>query len=467
MNNQTTYDVIVIGAGVGGSYFAQEMAQSGRRTLVLEAGSSFTRTTYPRQEIDSNSRLYWGGGIELNTSASLGLLRPKVVGGGSIVNQALVDRFDQNAWDSWKSRSGVDFFNVEAMAPWYEKAEAELIIQEIPAQWRNGNAKIFGEGFEKNGFTCAPLRRAQSGCRFEDGNDCIECLSGCRIDSKQSMPVTTLRRALKAGAHLVSDFEVLSVTHDDDLSTVTGRWKGSREYTFKAKKIMLGGGAIGNSRLLLNSGFGKRIPALGHNFYTHPQYMVLGLYDKEINAQKGPLQSFKSYDPNFRLKGFKLENVFAPPVAISMLVPKFGKLHQSKMKRITQMACIEVAIRDTNPGTITVNGQGRAVVKKELNEVDEQRKQAGMNAIYSIFGTTGAKEVIPGEFGIGLHLMGGCNMGTDGGRSVTAPDFSLHGHKNIIVADSSVFPDAPGINPSLTIMALAKKAAAQVLKEGR
>jgi choline dehydrogenase-like flavoprotein len=467
MNQHLNYDVIIIGAGIGGSFMAQSFAESGRRTLVLEAGSAFTRTSYPRKEIDSNSSLYWGGGVELNTSASLGILRPKVVGGGSIVNQALVDRFDKSAFDSWKSTSGINFFNTKDMAPWYEEAEKELVINEIPAQWRNGNAKIFADGFKANGFICAPLQRAQRECHFADGNDCIECLSGCRIDSKQSMPVTTLRKALKAGCELVSDFEVKKLIYSQDLSSVSGRWSDGREYTFRAKKIVLGGGAIGNSRLLLNSGFKSRLPALGKNFYTHPQFMVLGLYDKEINSHKGPLQSYKSYDPNFRLKGFKLENVFAPPVAISMLIPGFGEKHQSKMKRIAQMACIEVAVRDTNPGEISVNSSGKSIVRKELNGVDLERKAQGMKAIHAIFASTGAQEVIPGDFGIGLHLMGGCNMGVDPRHSVTSPEFTVHGHPNFIVADSSLFPDAPGINPSLTIMALAKKAASSFIKEGR
>lgn len=459
------YDAIVIGAGVSGSFMAQELTQAGWKVLVLEAGSSFSRKTYPKKEIDSNSKLYWGGGVEFNTSASLALLRPKVVGGGSIVNQALLDRFDDNALDSWKSQSGVGFLNKTDLASWYDQAEKELTIQEIAPEWRNGNAKIFADGFKACGFTCAPLQRAQSNCRFEDGNDCIECLSGCRIDSKQSMPVTTLRRALKAGCQLISDFEVQKLEYSKDKQVVGGLWQG-RQYAFSAKKIVMGAGAIGNSRLLLANGFGKALPGLGQHFYTHPQYMVLALYDKEINSHKGALQSYKSYDPNFRIKGFKLENVFAPPVAISMLVPGLGEKHSRVMKQITQMACIEVAVRDTHPGNIKVDGKGKAIVYKELNDVDRQRKKAGMEAIAGIFSATGAKEVIPGDIGIGLHLMGGCGIGTDGAKSVTSPEFTVHGHKNIVIADSSIFPNAPGINPSLTIMALSKKAAHQMIKEG-
>ena len=85
--------------------------------------------------------------------------------------------------------------------------------------------------------------------------------------------------------------------------------------------------------------------------------------------------------------------------------------------------------------------------------------------IDEIFKSTGATQIIHGTMGIGLHLMGGCGMGTDPVRSVVTPDFQLHGFKNIYCADSSIFPNAPGINPSLTIMALSKKAAAQMIKE--
>lgn len=462
-----TYDVIVIGAGVSGSFMAKTLAESGQKVLILEAGSAFTRTNYPRKEIDANSRLYWGGGVELNTSSTLALLRPKVVGGGSIVNQALMDRFDDDALDSWRSQSGVSFFSTAEMASWYEKAEKELHIETISEKYRNGNAKIFADGFQKNGYTCAPLVRAQKNCRFEEGNDCIECLSGCPIDSKQSMPVTILRKALKAGAHIVSDFEVKSLKHSNDLQTVGGLWKKTDAFTFKAKKIVFAAGAIGNSRLLLQNDFKHWLPAIGENFFTHPQYMVLALYNEQINAHKGPLQSYKSYDQGFRKKGFKLENVFAPPVAISMLLPGLASKHQDLMKKITHMACIEVAVRDTEPGKISVGSNGKLHVHKELNSTDLQRRQSGMDAIMSIFHSTGAKQIIPGELGIGLHLMGGCSMGTDGKSSVVAPDFTMHDHKNFFVADSSIFPNAPGINPSLTIMALSMMASDKMVKEAR
>lgn len=456
------YDVIIVGAGVSGSMIAQDLTAKGAKVLVIEAGQSFTRDTYPRNEMDANAKLYWGGGVELNTSATLALLRPKVVGGGSIVNQALMDRFDDNALDSWRKQSGASFFSSAGLAPWYEAAESQLAIMQIPEKDRNGNAEIFADGFKANGYICKPLQRAQKDCHFEMGNDCIECLAGCRIDSKQSTTLTTLRRALQGGAHLASSCEVEKVTALKDEVKVEGRTRAGAPFFFSARKLVLAAGAIGNSRLLLNSAFKSKLPFLGRGFYTHPQYMVMALYDRHINAHKGPLQTYKSADPGFRLKGFKLENVFAPPVAISMLVPGSGGAHLKRMKEITKMACIEVAVRDTEPGTISVSSSGRSVVRKDLNPLDQDRRAAGLKAIYDIFHATNAREIIPGRLGIGLHLMGGLGLGTDPAKSVVNPDFQLHGFSNIYSADSSIFPNAPGINPSLTIMALSKMCADKI-----
>jgi choline dehydrogenase-like flavoprotein len=461
------YDAIIVGAGVSGSFIANELTQAGMKCVLLEAGKHFDRHTYPRKEVDANAQLYWGGGIELNSDATIGLLRPKVVGGGSIVNQALMDRFDDVALDSWRDVSGVPFLSTEGLAPWYDKAESALCLQEIPAEFRNRNAEIFRQGFDNNGYQWAPLRRAQRDCHFEDGNDCIECLMGCRIDSKQSMPVTVLRQALERGLELIPEIEVQKVSESGGEVSVTGASRGGEARSFRGKILVMASGAIGNSKLLLQSGFAKRLPRLGYNFYTHPQYMHLGVYDEPVNAHKGPLQSLKSADPNFRRGGFKLENVYAPPAAVAMLVPGFGRRHLQEMKQLSHLACIEVAVRDTNPGRIHLNRRGGLVIEKRLNAEDEARRDRGLAAIRNIYLSTGAKRIIAGNVAIGLHLMGGCNLGTDPARSVTSPEFRLHGFKNVYAGDSSVFPNAPGINPSLTIMAIALKAADQILKDAR
>lgn len=457
------YDVVIIGSGCSGSFVAWKLTKSGLSCLLLEAGSYFHAETYPRKEIDSNSKLYWGGGIELNTEATIGLLRPKVLGGGSIVNQALLDRFDDMALDSWTNESGIDFFNQKDLAPYYDTVEEHIASQEIPAKFRNRNAEIFAEGFKNNGFDCAPLVRAQKNCKYEEGNDCIECLGGCRIDSKQSMPITVLKDAIDKGLTIVADFEAQNLMVEQDVCRIKGHFTNGNYGEFSGKKTILAAGSIGNSRLLLNSGF--KHPQIGQKFYTHPQHMVLAMYDEPVNSHKGAFQGFKSNDPNFRKSGFKLENVFAPPVAIAMLLPGFGKKHQEIMRNMSHLACIEVAIRDTNPGRITVNKNGRAIIKKFLNKEDQRRWDKGLHTIKNIFNSTGAQKIIPGNIPIGLHLMGGCSIGVDSNKSVVSPDFKMYENDKIFIADSSLFPNAPGINPSFTIMALSLKASESIEKD--
>lgn len=467
MPSNDRYDAVIIGAGTSGGFIAQALTRAGLRCVVLEAGKDFTRKTYPRKDVDANAQLYWGGGVELTSDAGIGLLRPKVVGGGSIVNGALMDRFDDVAFDSWREASGVEFLTRSQLDPFYDRANQEIVIEEIPEGYRNGNADVFRRGFERNGYRYAALHRAQNNCRYEDGNCCIECLAGCPIESKQSMAVTTLRRAREAGLEVVSEFEAQRVEEAEDEVRITGIAADRSTHTYIGRRLVLAAGAIGNSRLLLASGFATRLPALGHNFYTHPQYMILARYAEAIHSQRGPLQTYKSDDPSFRRNGFKLENVFAPPAAIALLLPAFGARHQELMRNITHLACIEVAVRDTQPGRIRLSSRGLAVVDKKLNDEDRRRRDRGREAIRNIFHSTGAKEILEGSFAIGLHLMGGCNLGLDASKSVTSPEFRLHGSRNIYVGDSSIFPNAPGINPAFTIMALSLMTADQILKDAR
>lgn len=458
------YDVIIVGAGVSGSFIADQLTREGMKVLMLEAGPFLDKDSYPTYEVLTSSKMYWSGGIELNKNASLAFLRPKVVGGGSIVNQALLDRFDEEAFSDWRAKSSISYLNNKDMASWYEKAESKISVQTIPENARNKNAEIFIKGMEKNGFSAKALTRAQSGCEYEKGNDCIECLSGCRIDSKQSMPVTTLKSALSQGLKLIPLFEVKNIKMDKEGVEISGIRNKKDGQKYKAKKLVMAAGAIGNSLLLLRSGLDKSNPAVGENFYTHPQYMSLGVYKEPVNSFKSAFQSVKSDDPKFRKWGFKLENVFAPPAGLAMLVPGHGKNHVSDMKKIPHMACVEVAVRDTNPGKISIDSKGRTVIDKKLNSEDKKRRDKGVEIIHNIFSSTGAEKIIKGNTAIGLHLMGGCVLGTDGRRSVTNPEFNLHSNKNVFIADSSVFPSAPGINPSLTIMALSTMASQNILR---
>jgi choline dehydrogenase-like flavoprotein len=457
-------DIIIIGSGTSGGVLAYYLTKAGAKCLLLEAGKAFSAKTFPNNEMDYSAQLFWNGGMEFNTDVTLAFLRGKCLGGSSVVNQCLLDRFDDFAWDLWRSASNIDFFTSAQMAPHYDEIESKLSIQEIPERHFNRNARLMKEGFEKLGYHWKPLRRGQRDCKIDEGNDCMACLGGCHRDSKQSTLVTFIAWAREMGLEVWPEFHVEYLRATPQSVTVIGTQGEQTRREVSAPKVILAGGALGTTALLLRSGFKAKLPALGQGFSCHPQWMVFGLFDEPIDAHKGAFQAIKSDDARFRRGGFKLENVFAPPIGVALLLPGFGPRHHALMKRYRSMGCMEVAVRDTTPGELVLDRSGRLRIHKKLGAEDRQRRQRGLSVIEEVFRAVGAREIIISSVGLGLHLMGGCPMGTDPKNSVVNERFQLYGFPNIFVADSSIFPAAPGINPALTIMALSRKASQSILQ---
>ncbi|PIQ26609.1 GMC family oxidoreductase [bacterium (Candidatus Blackallbacteria) CG17_big_fil_post_rev_8_21_14_2_50_48_46] len=457
------YDFAIIGSGAGGGVLAHQLHTAGAKCVLLEAGKFFRKETFPRTELEYSPQLFWGGGLEFDTSSKMAFLRGRCVGGTTNLNQCLLDRFDSVAFDDWKRESGVDFFSETGLDPHYSEIENQLHLEKIEARHFNRNTQLFIKGCEKHGFGWAPLRRGQSDCALDQGNDCIGCLGGCHRDSKQSTLVGFIQKAEATGLEIRAEFEVGRIDPTGEGVRIEGLEKGQKT-TLQAKQVILAAGAFGSSKILLQSGFGNQLPTLGKNFSSHPQFMSFGLFKEEINAHKGAFQGVKSQDQHFRKSGFKLENVFGPPISIAMLYPRLGAAHQKFMKNYRKMACIEVAVRDEAIGEIRLGAKGKLAIHKPLTQQDLLRRDQGLGVVNQIFTSLGAEEVMPSPYYFGLHLMGGCKMGVEARESVVAPDFRVHGQQNIFVADSSLFPNAPGINPALTIMALAERLASQLKK---
>jgi choline dehydrogenase-like flavoprotein len=458
------YDVIVIGSGPGGGPVAHHLNKSGAKTLLVEAGKYYRKDTFPRTEAEASAQLYWGGGIEFDKEARMGFLRTRMVGGSSIVFQSLMDRFDDIAFSDWRAESGVDWFTSEHMAPYYDTVEAKLKLHTFSPEERNNNAKRFVAACDELGYKWHNLRRGQDDCGREEGNDCIACLNGCHRDSKQSSMVAYIQEAEQNGLEIATETEITQIVPAAGTVKIYGTKPDGSKVSYEGKKVVLAGGSFGSTKMMLQSGFKKQLPALGKYFSSHPQFMWFGIFDQPIDAHKGYFQTVASKDLNFRKEGFKLENVFAGPVSTALLFSGYGAQHLNWMKKYRNLSCIEVAVRDENVGEIKVTRSGKLEVSKPLTDQDKSRRDKGLNAIRNILTHGGAKEVIEAPMYFGLHLMGGCVMGTDPNKSVVDPEFRVHGQKNIYICDSSIYPNAPGINPSLNIYALSQKLGEQLSK---
>ncbi|WP_163832482.1 FAD-dependent oxidoreductase [Spartinivicinus ruber] len=456
------YDFAIIGTGAAGSTLSYFLSKSGASVCLLEAGKNTPVGQYPTNELHANSQLFWQGGMELNKQANILFLRGKVVGGGTIVNQCLLDRFDRAAFDHFKQHSGINWFTSQEFNQHYSQIEQHIRLEVIPQQHWNGNARLYAKGFEHNHLEYAPLRRGQSQCHNHNINDCIVCLGGCNRQSKQSMVVTFLPKALQQGVHLIDQFHAQQIIYGKPQVVIYGL-QANQPIQVRAKRVIVAAGALGSSELLLTSGFGQSLPALGKGFFCHPQYMLFADMPDPVDAHKGAFQALKSADQRFRQQGFKLENVFGGPIAIAMMKSGYGISHHQFMQRYRHLACIEVAIRDENPGQIKLTRKGQLKIYKTLSDLDNQKAMAGMEQVYNIFASLNPNAIYKPHMPIGLHLMGGCAIGTNPKHAVINENFQLFGYDNIHVVDSSVFPCAPGINPSLSVMALAHRASQTIL----
>lgn len=457
------YDFAIIGSGVSGARIAHRLTRGGARCVLIEAGQRFNRHTFPRGELGYSTQMFWGGGMEVSRDGRFGFLRGKCLGGTSVVNQADLNRFDDLAWNDWRDRSGIERFRADYWNPVYDEVLAETTAVRIPSECRNENARVFTRAFDRLGYGYEPILRAQADCRFDQGSDCIVCLGGCPRDSKQSALVKLIPEAEAEGLAIESEFEVTEVLDSPDQVRVRGRQRGTQRQVVAAQAV-LAAGAVGNAALLGRSAaLGRELPALGKHFCCHPQYMSFGVFDEPIDSHKGALQSVEAHDDRIRQAGVKFENVFAPPIAVSMLLPGLGRDHHALMGKYRHLACIEVAVRDEPLGTIAVDRQGKPLLDKPLSASDTRKIQFGLEQVRQMLSAAGARQVIECAQGFGLHLMGGCVQGSDPRRAVVNPDYQVFGHPRLWAADSSVFPAAPGINPSLTVMVLSVDASRRML----
>jgi choline dehydrogenase-like flavoprotein len=478
------FDVIIIGSGVSGGRVAMDLTEAGARCLVLEAGDEVKSEQMPLGEAEMISRLYWNGGLELSQKGSIVFTRGRCVGGGSVVNQALIDRMGPDVLARWGRESGVPWMTEAAaraaapdvaarhvaplreaaLADDYARAEASMSIREISPSRFNGNVSRVSEAFETLGMSWRPLRRAETeAC---DGQDCIRCLGGCARESKQSSRITTLRRARANGARLLAQCTVSSIATGPRGVEIRAEHAGVAR-TFGADRVVLAAGAIGSTSLLLRSGFGSALPRLGRGFYCHPQFMTSAVVDDRVDADRGAFQGATAEGPTSGAgpaePRFKFETNFVPPIVFHTLFARVGsEVHRLDASYPNRVG-VEICLRDTEPGRIRVGAGGRVRLHKELGEADREAKRDATEILREVYATLGAREAEFSPRAFSVHPMGGCSLSDTPSRGVVDPEFRVHGQPNVYVADSSLFPSSTGRNPSLTVMAFATRAAGALL----
>ncbi len=477
-------DAIVVGSGAGGAVVAAELAARGRKVLVLEQGALSTESSFDGNEADGAARLFWGRQLLTTEDLGLSVFAGCTVGGGTVVNWSTSLRLPVEVREEWAA-AGLDGMARE-LDEHYDAVERRIDVDTDESEPNVSNA-LLAKGLDALALGWMRIPRNVKGC-----GDCGSCGYGCRRGAKQSTLVTYLADACANGA------EIIAGCHVDRITTSNGRVTGILGMVdgvvirAEAPVVVLSGGALGTPALLLRSRLGG--PTVGKGLHLHPVAPVVGLYDEPVRMWSGIPQAVVS-DAFARLDGtygFRLEIPSALIGVLSASLPwRSAADHRALIARADHASTIIPIVRDRESGRVTVDRQGRAVVHYRVHGQTERHMLRSIVEAARVHIAAGAREVLtlhtdplrlrPTEdleaFGrevnrrgiranrVGMfsaHQMSTAPMGARAGSSVADPDGRVWGVEGLVVADASAFPNASGVNPMLTVMALARRNAARV-----
>jgi choline dehydrogenase-like flavoprotein len=314
------------------------------------------------------------------------------------------------------------------------------------------------------------------------------------------MHLSYLPRAEAAGARIYARCRVRRIEAEGDrvlaveaemLEPEADRVRG--RLLVRPKLVVLAAGALHTPPLLMANGLAKASGQVGRNLSIHPAVSVSALFDEEVNAWRGTMQSY-FVDDFAESDGLLFEVTSLLPGVATATLPGVGAAVKESLAQSRHLASVGLFVSDTSRGRVlSVPGaRGCPLVTYSLNRYDAARLVRGIAIAAEVFLEAGARVVYPGVRGAdpiaskrdlerlrggpplaggpaalsptGFHPMGTCRMGRDPAATVVDQYGRIHGMRNLFVADASVFPSCVGVNPQVTIMALATRTARHVLE---
>lgn len=470
-------DVVVVGSGAGGAFAARELARSGRSVLIAEEGERWTvsrvRASGPLERFAS---LYRDGGATVALGLPpIALPVGRAVGGTTVVNSGTCFRPPPGVVERWHGAHGLALAEPQELAERVDGVEQTLGVAPAPDAVLGRNAHIALEGAAALGWKAAPLRRNAPGC----AGSC-QCAIGCPRNAKAGVHLNALPQACAAGARILARLRVDRVLVEDGRAVgVAGRGPDGRAIHVRAPLVVVAAGATETPPLLRRSGIGRH-PRLGRNLSIHPALTVAGAFEEPVHAWRGVLQSVGVEELHER-EGILIEATATPPGMSAMAYPGVGGPLLERLARADHVATIGGMVADAPNGRVL--GSGRSIVSYRLARDDRRRLMRGMDAMARILFAAGAHEV---EIGGGVpalrsadelpaalervapkqlrlaafHPTGTVAGGSDPSRHPADERGRLRGVRGVLIADASLLPSCPGVNPQVSVMALAEAAAA-------
>ncbi len=460
-------DVCVVGSGAGGGVTAAVLAQAGLEVVVLEAGGYWSERDFDGAERAALRRLYRGGGASATDDQGVSLIAGACLGGGTVVNFTTSFRTPDEVLEEW---GGLGFPAAE-LGPSLD-AVCERLGVNTDHNRPSRRDEAMARGLDALGWHVAAMPRDVIGC--EQGVVCGSCGYGCPLGAKQSTLRTWLEDAAAAGARIVVGAKARRVLVDG--GAVVGVDAGPVQVRCRA--VVAAAGAIETPALLLRSGLTNR--NVGRGLRLHPATAVFGVFEEEIRPWEGTLQALYSDQLRFLDGGYgvKYETVPLHPALLTAALPwESAAQHAGLMASLPRLSLIAVIPRDSGSGRVRIGRDGEPIATYRLGDDDLRRLSAGIDGAGRTMAAAGAREIFAANartqrwadgfpagayrFGPGrgslysFHIMGSARMGASPETSAARPSGETWDVRNLVIADGSAFPTASGVNPMITIEAIA------------
>ena len=513
------YDYIIIGSGFGGSVSALRLAEKGYKVLVIEKGKWFKAKDFPKTNWNLRKWLWipglrFFGIMKLSVFKHIAILSGTGVGGGSLVyaNTLPTPKTAFFNTGSWKELN--DWEN--ELKPYYDEALRMLGASKNPELFDGDlGLKKMAESLDiKKKFAATRVAvffgkpnqtqkdpyfngegPERSGCNF-----CGACMTGCRHNAKNTLDKNYLYLAQKNGAEILAENEVVDVqpigiadgSKGYEVSLKSSTKMFSKPKNIKTKGVIFSGGVLGTIKLLLKLKK-KSLPnvsdKLGEDIRSNNETLVsvTGL-EKDKNYSKGiAIGSILDTDENSHLEicrygegsdAWKL--VHLPYVTGSNVVSRLFKILMKFLKHpvdyfkvyfvngwakntvvLLFMQTLDSTLKFKRnalglmTSTVSTGKAPTPFIPESIHLVKAYRK--AINGVSTSF----AGETLAGIPST-AHILGGAIMGKDKTTGVIDKDNKVFGYTNLYVIDGAMISANPGVNPSLSITAIAERAMDQI-----
>jgi choline dehydrogenase-like flavoprotein len=466
-------DVLVIGSGAGGAATAATLAAAGRDVTVVEEGPWIDPDAMEPFSLEEMATKYRHRGLAAALgNPAIAFAEGRCVGGSTEINSGLYHRLPGSLAEGWRNEYDIDGFDTGTLDAYGDRIENELAVSRLPGAPPVSSA-VLERGATKLGWEAVEYARV---FRYDAAGRGV----------KQTMTRTLLPRAIEAGATVIPNCRVQKLLRRNGRvggvrchRTENG---GAENLTIRADHVFVCAGAIQTPALLHRSGIRARV---GSGLKVHPMIKIAARFPHPVDHGGVPMQVITEFGPNLSIGGSASRRG-----QIAMALADSSADYRDALNEWEHVSVYYAAIRSEGRGRVTaVPGLRAPIVTYRLTEGDMSRLARGLVHLGEALLASGATELYPSVADgpvvrshdelaawwdavtrnrtnlMTVHLTSSVRMGEN--RSLTGADSfgRVWGFDNLRVSDASLVPDAPGVNPQGTIMAIAARNSDQFLAE--